>query len=183
SSFSGTITLHSSGHSITSSSIQNSGTGYTSAPTTAGGGSPDALAPSLVVPRNAVVGKLLSSATVTNGGSGYTSFPAITFGTGNGVGTLPTGTVTLGPAASNAGQVTSVTVTSPGSGYTSPPTVQFTGGGGSLADAVSALGVNTTVTSFTIKNESSGYTTYNTVTIEHSDTGADWIATITTVLG
>ena len=179
SSFSGTITFHSSGHSITSSSIQNSGTGYTSAPTTAGGGSPDALTSSCVVTPNAVVGKLLSSVTVTNGGSGYTSFPTITFGTGNGVGTLPTGTATLGPAASNAGQVTSVTVTSPGSGYTSPPTVQFTGGGGSLADAVSALGVTTTVTSFTINNAGSGYTADPTVTIAPPGTGTQATATAT----
>src|SRR5207249_2275808 len=165
--------------SITSSSIQNSGTGYTSAPTTAGGGSPNALTSSCVVTPNAVVGKLLSSVTVTSGGSGYTSFPTITFGTGNGVGTLPTGTVTLGPAASNAGQVTSVTVTSPGSGYTSPPTVQFTGGGGSLADAVSALGVTTTVTSFTINNAGSGYAADPTVTIAPPGTGTQATATAT----
>src|SRR5438093_854605 len=164
---------------VASVTLTTGGTGYTSAPTTAGGGSPNALTASCVVTPNAVVGKLLSSATVTNGGSGYTSFPTITFGTGNGVGTLPTGTVTLGPAASNAGQVASVTVTSPGSGYTSPPTVQFTGGGGSLADAVSALGVTTTVTSFTINNAGSGYTADPTVTIAPPGTGTQATATAT----
>ncbi len=70
SSFSGTITFHSSGHSITSSSIQNSGTGYTRAPTTAGGGNPNALTASCVVTPNAVGGKPLKFLTRNQGGKG-----------------------------------------------------------------------------------------------------------------
>jgi hypothetical protein len=178
--FSGTITFHSSGHSITSHSIQNPGDGYTSAPTTAGGGSPDPLTAGCVVTPNAIVGKRLQSVNVTNGGSGYTSVPSITFSSGSGTAaSLPTGTATLGPST-GAGDVLSVAVTNPGSGYTTPPVVTFSGGGGgSGASATAALGVTNTITGITLLNPGSGYLIEPTVTLSAPPSGTTATATAT----
>src|SRR5439155_1267725 len=97
SSFSGTITFHSCGHSITSSSIQDSGTGYTSAPTTAGGGSPNALTASWVFTTQ------VTSFTINNAGSGYTADPTVTIAP-PGAGTQATATATIG-RGTNYGKV------------------------------------------------------------------------------
>ncbi len=176
--FSGTITFHSSGHSITSWSIQDPGNSYTSNPTTASGGSPNALNASCVVTPNAVVGKRVQSVTLTNGGSGYTSTPTVTFSTGSGTtATTPTGTATLG-AATGIGNVLTVTVTNPGSGYLSAPTIGFTGGGGgSGATATANLGSTNTVGSVTITNPGSGYTSDPTITIAAPPSGTTATAT------
>jgi hypothetical protein len=178
--FSGTITFHNSGHSITSQSIQNPGNGYTSAPTTAGGGSPHPLTGSCVVTPNAIVGKRLQSVTVTNGGSGYTTAPTITFSSGSGTAaTIPTGTATLGPST-GAGDVLSVAVTNPGSGYTTPPVVTFSGGGGgSGAAATASLGTTNTITGITLTNPGSGYISNPTVTISAPASGTTALATAT----
>ncbi len=153
--FTGTLVFDNGGH-IGSFTIQQPGSGYASAPTTA---SNDTLtANGCTVTPNASVGFVVQSVSLTNGGSGYTSTPAVTAATGAGsAAAAPTATATLGTATGTPGQVTDVIITSPGTGYVTAPTVVFGAGtGGAVATA--NLGSTYSVTGITLSNAGSGYT-------------------------
>ena len=162
--FSGTAVFNSSGH-IASFSIQDPGSGYTSNPATAGGGSP-ALGSCVVTP-NAIVGYKVNGITLTSGGGGFTAPPTVTFGTGAGTtATAPTAITTLGALPANAGQVTAINVMSPGSGYTSGTTVvTITGTATTSAQGTAVLGTTYAVTGLTLTNPGKGYINDPTVTI------------------
>jgi len=168
SSYSGTLVFDTHGH-ISSSSIQNPGTGYTGNPTTAGGSGLG----SCVVTPNAVAGYLVSTVNLTGGGIGYTSNPTVTVAGGAGSAVSPpTATAAIGTPPANAGQVTGITVTANGSGYTSAPTVQITGGGATTnATGTAVLGVTKTVSSINFTNTGLGYRTDPIITIDPPPAG------------
>ncbi|MGE5054455.1 MAG: choice-of-anchor D domain-containing protein [Acidobacteriota bacterium] len=112
---------------VSSVTVTNGGSGFTSAPTvtfTNGGGSGAAA--------TANVTQSVTSVTVTNPGSGYGSAPSVTFAA-PASGTTATGIATI------TSSVVAVNVTNPGSNYSSAPTVGFTGGGGSGAAATASV--------------------------------------------
>ena len=155
--FSGTLTFANGTGNVTSSSIQNPGDNYTSNPTTltnlSGCGS---------LTLTAAAGYRLSSLSLGSGGSGYTATPVVTVGGGAGTAVAaPTGTATLGPAASNAGQVSAINLNSGGAGYASQPTVILGLGGSGLgfttATAIANLGITQAVTGVTLTNPGSRY--------------------------
>jgi len=162
--FSGTAVFNSGGH-ITSFSIQNPGSGYTSNPTTAGGGTP-ALGSCVVTP-NAIVGYKVNGVTLTSGGGGFTTPPTVLFGTGAGTSaTPPTATATLGAMPGNAGQVTAINLLTSGSGYVSGTTVvTITGTATTNAQGTAVVGTNYSVTGLTLTNPGKGYISDPTVTI------------------
>ncbi len=112
---------------VGSVTVNNGGSGFTSAPTVtfANGGGSGAAA-------TANVSQAVTSVTVTNPGSGYGSAPIVTFAA------PPSGTTATGIATITS-TVVAVNVTNPGSNYTSAPTVGFTGGGGSGAAATASV--------------------------------------------
>ena len=161
--FSGTLVFDNGGH-INSASIQNPGTGYTSAPTTVSGGTP-ALGSCTVTP-NAVLGKLVGSVS-GSGGGGYTTPVAVTFSSGSGTAAAaPSATATIGPLSPNAGQITGITVTNQGTGYTSLPVVTIIGTATTIATATATLETVMTISGIVVDNPGSGYIAEPTVTID-----------------
>jgi len=163
--FSGTITFKPGTGAVTSVSLQDPGTGYTSLPLT----SPVVFSsgpgcPGLTVSAN--LGYLVQSVTVTSGGSNYTSAPTVSLANGAGTSAAaPSATSTLGSPPANAGQVTGINIVTGGSGYSTAPIVTFTGGGGVGAAATTTLGTTFTITGFNITNAGKGYLDNPTVTI------------------
>ncbi|HSZ58685.1 MAG TPA: glycosyl hydrolase family 28-related protein [Tepidisphaeraceae bacterium] len=142
------------GGGVTSVSITNGGSGYSSsfAVTFTGGGGSGAAGTATAS------GGVVTSVTITSAGSGYTSPPTANFSAGGGTGAAGVGTL----------PVASVTITAGGSGYTqyAPPLVTFTGGPnqhGSGATGVATVSAGGAVTAVTITNGGSGYTTAPTV--------------------
>ena len=179
--FSGTLKFDSSGNIVTGyPSVQSSGTGYTSDPTSISGISGcGSLTFSVTRGR-----RIASPQTITpsSGGSGYTSAPSVAFATGAGSSdTLPTGSSTLGPEPANSRQIRTILVDNGGSGYTSTPSVSLIGGGGTGAAASAVLASSVyKVNSITITNEGIGYTSDPVVTISG---GGGTGATATSTLG
>lgn len=174
--FSATLTFGGPNGEVTAMSIQNSGTGYTNAPTTITGISGCG---SLTFTVN--LGKRVQSVALTSGGGGYSSAPTVSFTTGTGTTqTDPTATTTLGAIPANAGKVTAVVVDNGGNGY-SPgvggvPTVTFASSSGTGAAATASVapvgGTNYyRVSSITLDNQGYGYTTEPTVTFTAPDAG------------
>jgi hypothetical protein len=143
-----------SGGRVTSVTVTNGGSNYTTAPTISfsGGGGSSATATAVITPVDVdfdhdghpggtisgfivppQITGAVTSISLTGHGSGYTSIPAVKF-TGGG------GTGAAAMAFISGGQVTSIMMTNDGSGYTSTPTVSFTGGGGSGAAATVTVG-------------------------------------------
>lgn len=140
---------------LTSITITNAGSGYTSAPTYTG--STCTTIPSGTAPSTSYSG--VASINLTNAGSGYTVAPTIGLTGGGGTGAAVTRTTT-----SYTG-VTSVTLNTAGRGYTSAPTVALVGGGGTGA-GVSLTSSNTVgITDITITNPGSGYTGVPSITL------------------
>jgi len=166
--FVGTITFGPSGH-VSSSSIQNAGTGFVNNSVTVTHASLGAC----VVTANAVVGRLVNSISLTAPGGGFTTTPTVTIGSGTGTAaTAPTGTATLGPVAINGGQVTAINVTIPGSGYTAGTTVvTLTGTATTGAAATANLSTDHVISAITITNPGSGYLADPTVTINGAGSG------------
>jgi len=113
-------------------------------------------------------GAQINSVSLTNAGSGYTSFPTLTIGGGG---------ANVHPASANVlAGVSSISVTNGGSNYvnqspSSPPTagtagtfVDIVGGGGSGATAYATVSGGV-VTSITISNPGTGYTSMPTIFI------------------
>lgn len=114
---------------VTSVTITNPGSGYSSAPTVVFNSAQTS------TPATATCtvsnGRVLSI-TVTNGGSGYTSAPTVSF-SGGGSGSGASAAASIGGSF-----VQSITLTNPGAGYLASDvlTVAFSGGGGTGAAAI-----------------------------------------------
>jgi len=161
------ITVDSASDSLSSLTISNGGSAYTTPPTIgfAGGAGTGAAA-------TAVMG-VHATVTIGAGGTGYTGTPTVAITGGGGTGatgtvaitgnavssititaagtgytSVPTFTISgtgTGATATGKLKVVSGTVTAGGSGYTSAPTVSFTGGGGTGAAATAVLGSSATL--------------------------------------
>ena len=137
---------------LSSNSITNNGSGYTSAPsvTINGAGFSGSLTATLST------GGVIKQINVTTAGLGYTTAPTVSITGGGGDG---------GDASSVLGaevrSLSSVSLTNAGSGYTSAPTVS-TGvdGGGTITAALASTGP---VSGVTLSNNGSGYTSMPTI--------------------
>jgi len=143
--------------------IQNPGTGYTTAPTMpVSNTNATCNGPTVSVS----LGKRLQSLNLTSGGSGYTATPAVNIGTGSGSAvTLAAATATLGPPSGAVGRISAVTVTNSGSGYASSPTVSFAATSGSGAVLTASTAQNYTINGINLIEKGRGYITDPTVTI------------------
>jgi hypothetical protein len=147
-----TAVLTQFGHSdfrVTSITITNPGSGYTSAPSVVFTNQAPNIENIHPAATCTVGNGQITSLTLTNGGSGYTSAPAVSFSGGGGSGATAF-------AAIGGGAVISVTLTNPGLGYLPSDvlTVGFSGGGGSGATATAkvapfvSVGSNATIAIF-----------------------------------
>jgi FtsP/CotA-like multicopper oxidase with cupredoxin domain len=157
---------------LSSISIINAGSGYTSAPTITirGGGGTGAAATAVLAAAGSVTGF-----TITSIGSGYVSNPTVTISGGGGSGATASAIVLNGILAA-------VRVTAGGSGYTSAPTVTITGGGGTggAATATLTLGV---LASINLTNPGSGYTSAPSILITGGGgSGAKAVANLTNTI-
>ncbi len=137
--FIGSVTVGSNGKTITSSSILNGGSSYSSTPVSPlTGNSNCTTGPTVIATR----GYRLASLNLGNPGSLYTSAPSVSIGTGTGTADTPaTAHTSLGAGLAGAGTVTAITLTNTGSGYTTMPTVTISGGGATTdATATATLG-------------------------------------------
>ena len=186
-------TFTTSGGSVTSVSLTNGGSGYTSTPTvtfpfSGSGGS---------ITAN-LTGTSVSSLTIATGGSGYTpgTYPLSFSGGGGGSGAqatytvnlsgviasytlvaggtgylsaptvnIPTGTGAAVVAGLSAGAVTGVTVTNGGTNLHGTPTLTFQGGGGTGAAATAVMSGGA-ITSVTVTNGGTGYTSAPAVLVQ-----------------
>jgi len=159
--------------------LNNDGSGYTSAPTVTFS-SPDvgsgttATAVAITTTRNNITS--IKEVLITNAGSGYTAAPTITFTGGGGTGAA----ATCGIATNNTTRgVVSLTITNGGAGYSITPTVTIAGpnSGINTATARAVIGSAGTVTQLYIINPGSGYDGPPTVTVgaaETIGTGTYW---------
>ena len=161
---------------VTSVTVLNAGSGYTSVPTVAFG-APNITGGVTATGTARLSGGAVTAVAVSNGGTGYTA-PIITFSAPqNAGGVTATGTVTVA-----SGVITGIVIVTAGSGYTSAPTVTL----GNVAGGTGAvLGTSTisssTVTGVTITNAGSGYTSVPSVSFSGgAGTGANATAAITT---
>jgi hypothetical protein len=131
---------------VSTVTVNNGGTGYTSAPTVtfSGGGGTGATATA------AFSGGHVTSITVTASGSGYATSPTVVISGGGGTGA--TATANLPGRA-----VASLNLIDGGYNYTSAPSVAFLGGGGSGATATTTISSGS-VTGLTLTAGGSGYT-------------------------
>ena len=149
--------------------LQNSGSGYTVAPTISFIGDGTGAEAAAILGTTAV-----SSVTVTAGGSGYTSAPTVAFTGGGGSGADAT-------AVLAGTSVASIAVTAGGSGYTSVPDIVFSSGGGGSGASATAVLSTASVASIAVTSGGSGYTSAPTVTLSGGGgTGAAATATLTT---
>ncbi len=123
--------------SVATITLQNAGTGWTSAPTvnlTGGGGSgAAAVAVGTSIPNGQV-----GSVTVTSGGSSYSSAPTVTFSGGGGSGAAATAVI----VPSNGAPVASLNLLTQGNecySSGSPPSVIISGGGGTGATGTATV--------------------------------------------
>ena len=154
------------GAAVTSVTLTNGGSGYTSAPTVTFSPAPSGgtTATGTAVGPFGTVGEV----TVSTAGTGYTSAPTVTLA-------APTaGTTAAGTAVLQSG-VASVTVTDGGNRYNNdPPTVIFGSApsGGTTAGAYAVLGsAGSAVASVTIWRAGSGYTSAPSVTFSAPTAG------------
>ncbi|MCC5022896.1 MAG: hypothetical protein J6386_08920 [Candidatus Synoicihabitans palmerolidicus] len=133
--------------SISSFTVTDGGSSYTSAPTVAITGIGTG------APATATLDSYVDSIMLTNGGSGYSLTPTVTIAAPAGGSTSATAQATVSGSA-----VTGIIVTDPGSGYTSVPAVTITPAatdpGTSATAVVSLLGSVSTVT---VSSAGSGY--------------------------
>ena len=184
SNFAGTATLDSSGN-VSSVTITNAGNGYSSGTVkvklTGGKGKGVWSCPN--VPLTFTTGSQVSSVTVSNGGD-YMSQPTASLGAPSPTAPSAPTAPTLTPAWTAAGStIQSISVVTPGTGYLQPsysltikPCKTCTGSG---AVATAVPGSTGIVSSFTITNGGSGYTSNPNVTLSGGGgTGATATATI-----
>jgi FtsP/CotA-like multicopper oxidase with cupredoxin domain len=153
---------------LSSITIMNAGSGYTTVPTVSitGGGGSGATATAALAPAGSVTGF-----TITSIGSGYVSNPAVAITGGGGIGATAQAVVLNGILAE-------VRVTAGGSGYTTSPTVTFTGGGGTGAAVTALLGTGV-LGAINLTANGTGYTSAPVVLITGGGgTGATAIANL-----
>ncbi len=156
--------------SITSLTLTNPGSAYTTPPTVSfsGGGSGAGAAAA------ATLGFSVASVSVTNGGSGYTTPPTVSLLAGAAGGEGATATATLSYA------VGSVSITSGGTGYTVGDMLTLSGGGGTGATAtVTAVDTTGSITGVSLAG-GSGYTSAPTTVTGGAGTGVALAATLAT---
>ncbi len=118
------------GNRINSITIDNPGSGYTTAPTISlsntGGGSGATFSTTL----GTSTVRVITGIVVTNGGSGYTSVPTVTLG-----GTVPGYGASFNVTLGSTNVISAINVTNAGSGYVTPPrlTLAGTGSGSGVA--------------------------------------------------
>lgn len=157
---------------VSTITLTNGGTGYTSAPTvTIGGTGTGATA-------SATVTFSVSSITLSSGGTGYPDpGTTVTISAPPSGGTQATATATV-----TGGVVTGIVITNAGSGYTSPPTITFSGGAGTGAAATANM--TGTVSSIQLTSGGTNYVASPTVTISGGGgSGAAATATIAPTTG
>ena len=151
---------------ISSLTLTNGGSGYSSAPTVSfnGGGGTGATAALTFLGAN------VNSLTLVSFGSGYSIAPTVSITGGGGTGAKATATLIK--------YVSAVAVVNRGRNYTSPPTVVFTGGGDTGATATATI-LGGQVRSVTVTNGGTGYTSAPTVSFQGGGgTGATATASI-----
>ena len=130
---------------ITSVSIQDGGSGYTTAPAVA-------FFPRATATASISVGGVVTGFNVTASGSGYPSAPAVALIGGGGAGASAVAVIT-------GGKVTSINVVSGGSGYTSAPTVVIAATPVADSSIIATATVSAgKVTGVVVNNGSSGFT-------------------------
>lgn len=160
---------------VTSVTISNPGSGYTSAPSVFFvGGIPSiyyAFLGTAVAQGTAVISSVGANFTIANGGSGYTTAPNVLIRNPiTNIGVISGGAgYTTTPTANITGVVSGISITSPGGGYSSAPTVSFSGGNGSGAAATAWLSGNS-VGNIIISNVGSGYTSAPSVVLSGNAT-------------
>lgn len=161
------------GGTVTSVTVGNAGSGYTSVPTVTFGAAP--AGGTLATGTAVISGGGVSAAAVATPGTGYTGATVVFSAPQLAGGVAATGTVTVA-----TGGVTAITITTPGTGYTSAPTATISGDGtGATAGAITITG--STITGVNINNPGAGYITAPTVTISGGGgTGATATAVIPT---
>lgn len=171
--FAGKINIPSSGHLAGAVAVTNSGSGYTSAPTTVTFGVSGC---NTITSSNITVtmGHTLVASnayTLTNGGGGYTTSPAVTF-VPSPAGNMPGTIANLGSIS--PGSVVAITLTNAGSGYSSAPSVTLTGGCpiACTTTATAHTVFSGAVLTVTLTNAGAGYTSPPTVTITGGGVGA-----------
>lgn len=177
--FSGSAVLDSTGK-ISGFTITSPGSGYTTGSGTfkIGNG-----ANACSFPTTFNTGGQISTVTLTNGGS-FMSQPSAILG--GAAPTTPSSGATLPVVTANwsssGSTITGINVTNPGSGYLQPSyTLIISGGGGTGATAKAFTGSTNIVSSYTVTNGGSGYTSAPTVTLSGGGgTGATASATIAT---
>ena len=154
--------------SVTSITIVAGGSGYSSAPTIT---ISDPLTgdPATATATVTALSQTVTSLTITSSGAGYTSAPTVSFSGGRGTGAAASATL-----ATLTAPVKSVTVDDHTHGYdVNPPGVTFNGGAGSGAAGTAVLttklGANI-LTSVTMTNNGSGYTSAPSVFFDSPDT-------------
>jgi hypothetical protein len=161
---------------VTSVTLGNAGSGYTSVPT-ASFSAPDVAGGINATGTVAISGGTVTAVTVSAGGTSYTT-PTITFTAPQVAGGVTaTGTLTV-----SSGVITAVVIVNAGSGYTSAPTATIGNVGSGTGATIGAVTISaSTVTGLTIVNAGTGYTSAPTVTISGgSGTGATFTAAVTT---
>jgi hypothetical protein len=184
--FVGTATF-AANHKISSITISNVGTGYTTGTATVGITDDTGANCSFGTKATTfTIGAQLASITVASGSGGaYMSQPSAALGgtapAAPSVPIKPTLTALPTPWPANSGGVTAVNVSTPGTGYT-PGThypLTFSGGGGTGAAGYAVGGGTFVVSGLTLTSGGAGYTSAPTVTISGgSGTGATGTATI-----
>jgi hypothetical protein len=146
-----TATATLTGTAVTSYTVTNAGTGYTSIPTVSlyGGGNAAASA--------AVSGGVITGIALTNIGSNFTGTPAVVI-------TDSAGRGATAIAFLNPGAVSSVDIINGGTNFTTTPTLTFEGGGGTGAAGTVNLSGGV-ITSVTITDMGSGYTSPPTIIV------------------
>ena len=154
-----TNTTRSPAGEITSITMINQGSGYTSVPTVAFAAAPSG---GVTATGTAVLsGGGVSAVAVAAGGTGYTS-PTITFSPP----TVAGGVTAVGTVTVSGGVITGIVITTAGTGYTTAPTATLGSLGTGTGASLGAVTIGTsTITGIVITNAGYGYTVAPAVTI------------------
>ncbi len=147
---------------VSSITMTNQGSGYTSVPTLGISGGNGKGAVISIVLNTDVKGAALENPVVSAGGSGYSSVPSVSVSapTGNNpVQAVITATI-------NAGAVNGLVLSNAGNGYLTAPTITITGGGGTGATGtISVVAGGGQIEKITIDAKGTGYTSSPTIVI------------------